>query len=281
MSNTITRTTPVQSPWLAYYKPNYRATLRLFCFPYAGGSALVFNKWQESLSPFVEVCPVQLPGRGNRLDVPPFTDMDSLVEAAGAALLPYLDMPFAFFGHSMGASISFELARLLRREGRRLPLHLYISGRRAPHIIDNDPPLHHLPEAELLDELRQLNGTPKEVLEHPELMQMMLPLLRADFSVAETYMCKNEPPLNMPITVFGGLADKDIEREDLEAWREYSTASFKLRMLEGDHFFLNTSQSMLLRLLSSELTSLVANNRHSPRDDLALVKDFRIRSRIV
>jgi medium-chain acyl-[acyl-carrier-protein] hydrolase len=253
----------------------------LFCFPYAGGSALVFNKWQESLSPFVEVCPVQLPGRGNRLDVPPFTDMDPLVEAAGAALLPYFDMPFAFFGHSMGASISFELARLLRREGRRLPLHLYISGRRAPHIIDNDPPLHHLPEAELLDELRELNGTPKEVLEHPELMQMMLPLLRADFSVAETYICKNEPPLNIPVTVFGGLADKDIEREELEAWREYSTASFKLRMLAGDHFFLHSSQSMLLQLLSSELTSLVANNRHSPRDDLALIKDFRIQSRII
>ena len=281
MSNTITRTKTAQSPWLAYYQPNYRATLRLFCFPYAGGSALVFNKWRDSLPPFVEVCPVQLPGRGNRLDATPFTDMDPLVEAAGDALLPYFDMPFAFFGHSMGASISFELARLLRREGRRLPLHLYISGRRAPHIIDDDPPLHHLPDAELLDELRQLNGTPKEVLEHPELMQMMLPLLRADFSVAETYVCKTQPPLNIPMTVFGGLADKDVEREQLEAWREYTTASFKLRMLEGDHFFLNTSQSMLLRLLSSELASLVAGNRHSSPDDRPLVKDFRIQTRIV
>ena len=281
MSNTITRTKTAQSPWLAYYQPNYRATLRLFCFPYAGGSALVFNKWRDSLPPFVEVCPVQLPGRGNRLDATPFTDMDPLVEAACDALLPYFDMPFAFFGHSMGASISFELARLLRREGRRLPLHLYISGRRAPHIIDDDPPLHHLPDAELLDELRQLNGTPKEVLEHPELMQMMLPLLRADFSVAETYVCKTEPPLNIPMTVFGGLADKDIEREQLEAWREYTTAAFKLRMLEGDHFFLNTSQSMLLRLLSSELASLVAGNRHSSPDDHPLVKDFRLNTRIV
>lgn len=279
MSNT--RTKPAQTPWLAYYQPNYRATLRLFCFPYAGGSALVFNKWRESLPPFVEVCPVQLPGRGNRLDAPPFTDMESLVEAAGAALLPYFDRPFAFFGHSMGASLSFELARLLRRDGRRLPLHLYISGRRAPHIIDDDPPLHHLPDAELLDELRQLNGTPKEVLEHPELMQMMLPLLRADFSVAETYVCKTEPPLNIPMTVFGGLADKDIEREQLEAWREYTTAAFKLRMLEGDHFFLNTSQSMLLRLLSSELAGLLAGNRHVAPDDRPLVKDFRIQTRIV
>jgi medium-chain acyl-[acyl-carrier-protein] hydrolase len=281
MSNVITRTNSAQSSWLAYYQPNYRATLRLFCFPYAGGSALVFNKWRDSLPPFVEVCPVQLPGRGNRLDAPPFTDMDALVEAAGAALLPYFDMPFAFFGHSMGASISFELTRLLRREGRRLPLHLYISGRRAPHIIDDDPPLHHLPEAELLDELRHLNGTPKEVLEHPELMQMMIPLLRADFSVAETYVCKTEPPLDTPLTVFGGLADKDVAREDLEAWRQYSTAPFKLRMLEGDHFFLNTSQPVLLRLLATELSSLVANNRNSAPDELPRVKDFRYQSRIV
>jgi medium-chain acyl-[acyl-carrier-protein] hydrolase len=207
--------------------------------------------------------------------------MDALVQAVGGALLPYLDMPFAFFGHSMGASISFELARLLRREGRRLPLHLYISGRRAPHIIDRDPPLHHLPEPELLDELRQLNGTPTEVLEHPELMAMMLPLLRADFSVAETYICKPEPPLDTPITVFGGLADKDITRKDLEAWEEHSTASFKLRMLAGDHFFLNTSQPVLLRLLASELSSLVCNNRHSRPDEPPRVVDHVLQYRIV
>jgi medium-chain acyl-[acyl-carrier-protein] hydrolase len=207
--------------------------------------------------------------------------MDALVQAAGAALLPYFDMPFAFFGHSMGASISFELARLLRREGRRLPLHLYISGRRAPHIIDRDPPLHDLPEAELLEELRQLNGTPKEVLEHPELMTMMLPLLRADFSVAETYICETEPPLDIPITVFGGLADKDVTRDDLEGWQQHSTASIKLRMLAGDHFFLNTSQQVLLRLLSSELSSLVTNNRNSPREDLPRVESYVLQSRLV
>jgi medium-chain acyl-[acyl-carrier-protein] hydrolase len=207
--------------------------------------------------------------------------MDAVVQAAGAALAPYLDMPFAFFGHSMGASISFELARLLRREGRRMPVHLYISGRRAPHIIDRDPPLYHLPDAELLDELRQLNGTPKEVLEHPELMAMMLPLLRADFSVAETYVCQPEAPLDIPMTVFGGLADKDVTREDLEAWQEHSTVSTKLRMLAGDHFFLNTSQPVLLRLLSSELNSLVGINRHSRPDEFPHVGGYLLQSRIV
>ncbi|HEX6046474.1 MAG TPA: thioesterase II family protein [Pyrinomonadaceae bacterium] len=281
MLTTVNRTNSAQSPWLAYYEPNPRAKLRLFCFPYAGGSALVFHKWRDTLPPFVEVCPVQLPGRGNRLQAAPFTDMDPMVEAAGAALLPYFNMPFAFFGHSMGASISFELARLLRREGRRMPLHLYISGRRAPHIIDRDPPLYNLPDAELLTELRHLNGTPKEVLEHPELMTMMLPLLRADFSVAETYVCKPEAPLDVPMTVFGGLADKDVTREDLEGWQQHSTASVKLRMLAGDHFFLNTSQPVLLRLLSTELNSLVGKNRSAQHDNLPRVGDYLLQSRLI
>jgi medium-chain acyl-[acyl-carrier-protein] hydrolase len=282
MSSTIMKLNSAQSPWLAYHEPKPRATVRLFCFPYAGGSALIFNKWRDSLPSFVEVCPVQLPGRGNRLHATPFTNLHALVEAAASALQPYFNMPFAFFGHSMGASISFELARLLRREGGRLPLHLYISCRRAPHIIDREPPLYDLPEVALVEELRRLNGTPREVLDHPELMQMMLPLLRADFSVAETYICEPETPLDTPITVFGGLADEDISRDDLEGWKEHSTGSFKLRMLEGDHFFLNTSQPTLLRLLFKELNSLVGtNNEIDVPAGFPRSRDFRHVPRIV
>jgi len=281
MSSTTMKINSAQSTWLAYHQPNPHATLRLFCFPYAGGSALVFNKWRHSLPSFVEVCPVQLPGRGSRLHAPPFTDIHELVRAAGAALQPYFNMPFAFFGHSMGASISFELARLLRREGRRLPLHLFLSGRRAPHIEDREPPLYNLPEAELLNELRRLNGTPKEVLDHPELMQMMLPLLRADFSVAETYVCESEAPLDTPFTVFGGLADEDVTQDDLNAWRMHSTGSFKLRMLAGDHFFLNSSQPTLLRLLFQELNSLMTSNRNLPPEALPRFREFHHVPRIV
>lgn len=282
MSSPMVKINSGQSSWLAYYQPKSHATLRLFCFPYAGGSALVFNKWRDSLPSFVEVCPVQLPGRGNRLHTPAFTNLHALVKATADALLPYFDMPFAFFGHSMGASISFELARLLRRQGRSLPRHLYISGRRAPHIPDREPPLYDLSETALVEELRRLNGTPKEVLDHPELMQMMLPLLRADFSVAETYICEPEEPLDMPITVFGGLADEDIMRDDLEGWRQHSTASFKLRMLEGDHFFLNTSQPILLRLLFKELHSLVgSSDKIDTPAAFPPFKDFRRLPRIV
>jgi medium-chain acyl-[acyl-carrier-protein] hydrolase len=257
MSTSVVNAALGKSRWFAHIKPNPQARLRLFCFPYAGGSALIFRKWVDILPSFVEVCPVQLPGRGNRLDEEPFTCPDELVRAVAAALLPHLDKPFALFGHSMGATISFELARLLRREGAVMPQLLFISGRRAPQVPDREPPLYNLPEQELMAELHKLGGTPAEVLEHPELMEVMLPLLRADLTVAETYTCATEPPLDCPLCVFGGLQDKDVTREDLLAWAEHTTGRFTLRMLAGDHFFLNTAQSLLLRTLSQEMYQLL------------------------
>ncbi len=174
--------------WLRSPKPNPQASLRLFCFPYVGGGALIFRTWPNSLPATAEVCPVELPGRGTRLKETPFTRLLPLVQALAQALLPHLDKPFAFFGHSMGALISFELTRQLRRLYGLVPLHLFVSAHRAPQLPDPDPPIHTLPEAEFMEELRCLNGTPKEVLEQPELMELMLPILRADFALCETYI---------------------------------------------------------------------------------------------
>jgi medium-chain acyl-[acyl-carrier-protein] hydrolase len=217
---------------------------------------MTFRHWENNCPPGVEICPVQLPGRGSRLKEPAFNSLPALVQALGPALLPYFDKPFAFFGHSMGASVGFELARLLRENGQPQPLHLFVSGRRASQIPARKAPLYNLPEAELLDGLHRLNGTPKEFMEHPELIQMMLPLLRADFSVAETYVYTPGPPLDCPITAFGGLEDGDVSREDIEGWREHTSNIFKVRMFPGDHFFINTSQQLLLQVLFRELHEL-------------------------
>jgi len=230
--------------------------MRLFCFPYAGGSSIIYRSWGESLPPSFEVVAVQLPGRGNHANVTPFTEMPSLVRALAPALLPHLDKPFAFFGHSMGALIGFELARWLRREGRRGPLQLFSSGCRAPQVPRREAFMYDLPEAEFVERLTTLKGTPQEVLAHPELMQFVLPLLRADFSVAETYSFSGGPPLDCPVSAYGGLKDKDVLREDVEAWREQTTGAFNLRMFPGDHFFINTAQPLLLQVLSMELTQL-------------------------
>lgn len=245
------------SRWFTCHRSNPRAKLNLFCFPYAGGSATIFCNWAASLPPEVEVFPVQLPGRGNRLTEPPVTDLSALISITVEALRPYLNKPFAFFGHSFGASLSFELSRRLRLEGSAEPRHLFISGRRAPHISESLPTNYNLPENEFIEELRRLNGTPAELLEHPELMRLMIPVLRADFQICETYNYSPGPPLNCPITVFGGLQDVDILREYLEAWREQTASDFKLVMLPGDHFFVHTSESLLMRMLSRGLHRII------------------------
>jgi medium-chain acyl-[acyl-carrier-protein] hydrolase len=254
------------TPWLASSGSNPGASLRVFCFPYAGGGASTFHSWSRTLPPSVEVCPVQLPGRERRVKEPPFTRLSDLVQAISQALAPHMDKPFVLYGHSMGGLLGFELARLLRKQGGPQPLHFFVSGCRGPQVIDRERITYNLPEAELLDELRTLSGTPEEVLENPELMQVLLPILRADFEVVETYEYAAEPPLSMPISAFGGLQDEKIERDHLEAWSEQTTAVCKVRMLPGNHFFLRTAQRDLLHVIERELLMIVESigKRNSP-----------------
>jgi len=244
---------PTFDSWIAFRKPNPQARLRLFCFPYAGTGAALFRTWWNDLPAYVEVCPVQFPGRGTRLMETPFTQLSPLVETLAQALGPLLDKPFAFFGHSLGALVGFELARQLRRQSGAQPVRLFASAARAPQIPPRHRPIHALPDEEFLEELRRLNGTPGEVLEHPELMEIMLPALRADFAVYETYAYSPELPLTCCISSFGGLQDRRVSCDDLGAWREQTTASLSLRMFPGGHFFLNAVQPLLLQVLSQEL----------------------------
>ena len=257
MSTSYVTTTKTTSSWISFVKPAPAARLRLFCFPYAGGGAMIFRKWADALPSTVEVAALRPPGREGRLKEKPFTSLAPLVRTIDEVLEPYLDKPFAFFGHSMGAVIGYEWARLLQAERGLEPLHLFVSGRRAPQYPDDDCQTHALPEKEFVEELKRLNGTPREVLDHPELMEMMLPLLRADFSVCGGYEYSPGPPLNCPITAYGGLSDTSVTRATLEGWRQHTTSTFTLRMLEGDHFFLHSSQSLLLRVLSQALHQLI------------------------
>ncbi len=254
------KSTRPNKDWVSFPLPNPHAALRIFFFPYAGGNTLIYRTWPEHLPASVEVCAIQLPGREARLREPSYRNLSALVEVLADALLPHFDKPFAFFGHSMGALISFELSRELRRRGGPTPSHLFVSGHRAPQIKTGAPPTYDLPEREFVEEIRRFNGTPQEVLEHPELMQLVLPLLRSDFALCQTYVYQPEPPLDCPINVFGGLDDQDVPRAYLEAWREQTTAAFTLRMFPGDHFFLRKFQPLLLNIFSQQLRGLV----HAP-----------------
>ncbi|MFP5263080.1 MAG: thioesterase II family protein [Blastocatellia bacterium] len=242
----------VPTNWLAHTKINPLARARLFCFPYAGGSAAVFNKWSDYLPRSLEVCPVQLPGRSNRLGDVPFTRLAPLVDAALENLLPHLERPFALFGHSMGAIIAFELARRLEREYHKVAIQLFVSACRAPQLPVEDLPMYDLPEAEFIRYLRKLNGTPREILRDSEMMRLMLPLLRADIAVCQTYNYTPGPLLSCRMTAFGGIQDMDVTREHLQAWSEQTTGPFSLRMLPGDHFFLHSAEPTLLLAISQE-----------------------------
>lgn len=242
--------------WFITLKPNPRARLRLFCFPYAGSGAKIYHTWAEQLPSDVEVYLARLPGREGRLREVPLTRLTSLVDLINSEIRPLLNKPFAFFGHSMGAIVAFELARILRRENGLEAEHLFISGRRAPQLPRDEPITYHLPDPEFTQALRDLNGTPNAVLEHPELMNLMMPLLRADFEVCQTYSFEPQAPLTCSMTIFGGLQDRDVPRESLVAWREQTTSPCNVRMLPGDHFFLHSSQALLLRVLNRELQTL-------------------------
>jgi medium-chain acyl-[acyl-carrier-protein] hydrolase len=223
--------------WIAFVRPNPAARLRLFCLPHAGGGAVLYRAWPDAMPPEVEVCPVQLPGRGTRLRERPLESMGPLVQELARALRPLLDRPFAVFGHSMGALVGFEWARELRRQGAPLPCHLFMAGRRAPQLADPEPRVHDAPESALVDHVRRLGATPREVLEDPDLMRLLLPALRADLAVCETYAYEDEPPLSCPISALLGREDGHAPPADAEAWRAQTAGPFRMETFPGGHFF--------------------------------------------
>lgn len=233
--------------------PNPAATVRLFCFPFAGGGASAYRTWGQELPAFVEVCPVQLPGREERHKEPPHRRMETLVTALAEQIRGCLDMPFAFYGHSMGAPVAFELLRALRRSGAPRPLMLLVGAYQAPHLPPTRRALHAVSDAEFLAELQELNGTPAGVLESKELMDFLLPTMRADFELCDSYLAAEEAPLDCPIVVYAGSQDDSISHERLRSWRVHTNSSFELHSLPGHHLFLRSHRSLLLQSLSTAL----------------------------
>ncbi len=246
----------IANPWIPYFKPNSHANFRLFCFPYAGAGASIFCPWMAQLAPDIEVISVQLPGRENRLSEPPFTDISSLMETLSYHLLPYCDRPFALFGHSVGALVAFEFARYLRRHDYPQPVHLFVSGREAPHLGPSSSPIHQLPDSEFIEELRRYNGMPDTLLQNPELMELFLPILRADLALNETYHYDSEPPLDYPISAFGGLEDSEANPEEISPWSQETCHSFSLKIFPGDHFFIKSQLRPVLTAISQQLTGV-------------------------
>jgi surfactin synthase thioesterase subunit/glycosyltransferase involved in cell wall biosynthesis len=223
---------------------------RLFCFPYAGGGASAFAGWRL---PRAAVCPVRLPGRESRTAEAPFERMGALVESLAAAIEPYLDRPFAFFGHSMGAAVAFELARLLRKRGLKQPKLLVASGARAPQFRRHRTPPPDPSEDQFLAELRRLGGIPADALEDPAVLRAILPSLTADAALYRRYVYTEDAPLSLPIRAYGGSADPNILPEHLQAWGQQTTAGFGVRLFPGGHFFPHESRAEVLAALAADL----------------------------
>jgi surfactin synthase thioesterase subunit/glycosyltransferase involved in cell wall biosynthesis len=223
--------------------------LRLFWFPHAGGGTALAGL----VGDLPNICAVRLPGRESRLAEAPFERMEPLVEALAGAIQPYLSQPFAFFGHSMGAAVAFELSRLLRRRGHPLPKLLIASAARAPQYRRNYAPPPAPSDSQFLEELRRLEGIPDEVLDRPASMQAILPALKADTAVYRNYVYAEDAPLACPIRAYGGLEDPNVRREHLEAWAEQTTASFGVRLFSGGHFYLQARPWEIRAALEEDL----------------------------
>lgn len=232
------------------------ARLRLFCLPFAGGGASSYRGWRDGLPAGVELCALQLPGREARFGEPLLSEMQALVEGTLQAVLPLRDRPYAFFGHSMGAVIAYETARRLAECGGPQPALLAVSGRCAPFLQPRVEPMHGLDDDAFIQGLRRLEGTPAEVLENGELMQLLLPILRADFRAIESYRWREGPPLTSRLLVLGGETDPDTDPPALQAWAEVTRGGCRCEILPGGHFFIASERARVLSILSEELEAL-------------------------
>lgn len=242
-----------KNPWLLIHS-NPEATLRLFCFPYAGGSATIFRKWSDNLPENIEICAIQLPGRGSRMREKPHTQINDLINDLHSAIASTLaEKPFVFLGHSMGALLAFELCHLLEKQ----PEHLIVSGHRAPQEPATYTPIYKLSDQEFLEELKDLGGMQKQILDNKELMDMLIPILRADFSVCDTYQYRNRTRLDCNITAMGGIQDSRTTKENLALWKKQTTNLFSLSMLPGEHFFIHSHENLYFEVVNRILYSLI------------------------
>ena len=243
----------MKAPWFPYWQPNPQARLRLFCFPFAGGSASVFHRWAlAGLSKEVDVLAVQYPGHETRMREPLHHRVPEVVEALGPVIRPLLDRPYAFLGYSLGCLISLELAHWLRRQGARAPLGLQLAACTPPHQRKIRG-RHTLPDKDFIADFNRYGGMPAAVLEHRELMELMMPVLRADIEQVDEYHGPAEPPLSLPFALWGGQEDTDPTPQGLEGWRDFTTGSVELQQLPGGHFFILSAGDQLRKGVEQKL----------------------------
>jgi medium-chain acyl-[acyl-carrier-protein] hydrolase len=253
------------SPWfVVHQRPSAR--LSLYCVPHAGRGASLFFPWRAVMPDWIELRAVQLPGREGRRTEQLMPRIAAIADSLARDMLPLTDRPYALFGHSMGALIAFETARNLRRLGAPLPRALMLSGRRAPSIVDHDMPIHALSDADFVTAMcERYNGIPQIILAQPDMMRMLLPIMRADIEAIETYAYRHEPPLTLPVFIYGGRDDPQMAPDNIAGWQSLTQQPRPPRLFDGGHFYLQDERDVLVAALASDLSSVVP----SPDDAIA------------
>jgi surfactin synthase thioesterase subunit len=245
-------TSAASNPWF-HTGPLPGTRLRIICLPYAGGGASIFRSWIEKAAPGMQVCGVELPGRDGRYKESLPGDVESIVQQLAPAVEPFLDCPYVLFGHSLGAFLAFELARELRRRGQPPPMRFFASACRAPHLPSRSEKIHQLADKQFLERLVRISGMAHFLEQSGEMLKLLLPILRADFRLAETYEFRSDTRFAFPITAIGGRQDTLVIPGDLVAWHLRTTGTFRLRMLAGGHLFLRSSPEQVFQTILEEL----------------------------
>lgn len=244
-----------RNPWFVRSCAGSGVNARLYCFPYAGGSSAIYDKWAGAFDG-VEIVALQMPGRGARIRERPLDSVAEIVAQLMFGIQELINLPFYFFGHSYGALIGFELARELQRRRMPGPRHVILSAKRAPHLPAHGVSMHDLPRERFIEELRLYNGTPAEILDNQDLMEMCLPCLRADFKGSETYRYHDDIKLDAQVSLFGGDQDRLVPERDMLKWCELvATDEVAYSRFDGDHFFIHSQEQLVLK----EISRIVSN----------------------
>lgn len=242
----------VNGKWFVNVNPKKNATMRLFCFPYAGGGASIYREWNSLFPDSIEVCAIQYPGRENRINEAPIDDFLSLVNEICDNIHVMLDKPFAIFGHSLGAKVAFETAKMIMKRYHRKPICLFEAGSRAPFLQDKYL-LHNLSEEDFIMSLHRYHGTPIEVLENEDIMSAFLPMLKADFSIEETFLTSKEEKMNCPLFVLAAEKDEIVSIEEALQWETLAKHDYEFVKFQGDHFFIKSEQRKLIHYIMNKM----------------------------
>lgn len=246
----------MRSQWIVKPKPLHRPNIKLLCFPYAGGGAPIYFPWKDKLHSGIELNIIQPPGRGTHFSEPPIGEMNVLVDKLIPQISDILSGEYMVFGHSVGSRFGFELVRQAINKGFPAPLHFFASGSSSPRKRCIEEKSSQLPDDKFINMLRKMNGTPPEVLENEELMQLFLPTLRADFRLAEEYFCDSNFIIPTDMTVLSGRDDV-ISQEQLDRWGDFALSS-EVIMCDGGHFFVDTHSEQVINIVNEKISQTLS-----------------------